>query len=116
MLRWRANFGAGWSNRTYGFGFDGQYFHSRRLPAIERPAQGDKQIRPYWQFDVYTQADLVRLLGLQTKRYGLRGQLRVNNLSGFDYPKYANDDAGAGVQPYGDWRGRTYSLSLPATF
>ena len=116
VLRWRANFGAGWSNRTYGFGFDGQYFHSRRLPAIERPAQGDKQIRPYWQFDVYTQADLVRLLGLQTKRYGLRGQLRVNNLSGFDYPKYANDDAGAGVQPYGDWRGRTYSLSLTATF
>lgn len=116
LLRWRANFGAGWSNRTYGFGLDGQYFHSRLLPVLERILQGDKQIRPYWQFDVYAQADLVRLLRLKAKRYGLRGQARVNNLSGFDYPKYNSDDAGAGVQPYGDWRGRTYSLSLTATF
>lgn len=116
LLRWRANFGGGWSNRTFGFGVDGQYFHSRLLPVSERQAQGDKQIRPYWQFDAYTQADLVRLLGLKTKSYGLRGQLRVNNLSGFDYPKYVNDGAGAGLQPYGDWRGRTYSLSVTATF
>lgn len=116
LLRYRANFGAGWSNRTFGFGFDGQYFHSRLLPVTERVLQGDKQIRPYWQFDAYTQADLRRLLKLKTKRYGLRGQLRVNNLSGFDYPKYASDGAGAGVQPYGDWRGRTYSVSITATF
>lgn len=116
LLRYRADFGAGWSNRTYGFGFEGQYFHSRLLPAFERIAQGDKQIRPYWQFDAYTQADLVRLLGWKTKRYGLRGQLRVNNLSGFDYPKYYYDSAASGVQPYGDWRGRTYSVSVTATF
>jgi hypothetical protein len=53
---------------------------------------------------------------LKSRRYGLRGQLRVNNLSGFDFPRYVNDSAGAGVQPYGDWRGRTVSLSLTATF
>jgi len=116
LLRYRADVGAGWSNRTYGFGFEGQYFHSRLLPAFERLAQGDKQIRPYWQFDAYAQADLVRLLGWKTKRYGLRGQLRVNNLSGFDYPKYYYDSAASGVQPYGDWRGRTYSVSVTATF
>ncbi|MBA4135747.1 MAG: hypothetical protein C0518_00360 [Opitutus sp.] len=116
LLRYRANFGAGWSNRTFGFGLDGQYFHSRLLPVTERVAQGDKQIRPYWQFDAYAQADLVRLVGWKAKRYGLRGQLRVNNLSDFDYPKYVNDGAGAGVQPYGDWRGRTYSVSITATF
>lgn len=116
LLRYRADIGAGWSNRTYGFGFEGQYFHSRLLPASERAAQGDKQIRPYWQFDAYTQADLVRLLGWKTKRYGLRGQLRVNNLSGFDYPKYYYDPSASGVQPYGDWRGRTYSVSVTATF
>jgi hypothetical protein len=33
-----------------------------------------------------------------------------------EHPKYVNEGAGAGVQPYGDWRGRTYSLSLTATF
>lgn len=116
LLRYRGTFGAGWSNRTYGFGLDGQYFHSRLLPLAERPLQGDKQIRPYWQFDAYAQADLVRLLKLPTKTYGLRLQARINNLSGFDYPKYVNDSAASGVQPYGDWRGRTYSLSVTATF
>ena len=42
--------------------------------------------------------------------------MRVNNLSGFNHPKYVNDGAGAGLQPYGDRRGRTYLLSLTATF
>ncbi len=116
LLRYRANFGAGWSNRTYGFGLDGQYFHSRLLPSTQWIQQGERRVRAYWQFDAYAQADLVRLLQLKTKRYGLRLQARVNNLSGFDYPKFVGDDAGAGVQPYGDWRGRTYSLSLTATF
>ncbi|MBI2513721.1 MAG: TonB-dependent receptor [Opitutae bacterium] len=117
LLRYRANFGVGWSNRTYGFGLDGQYFHARRLPAADWAAQGSDRVAAYWQFDAYAQADLIRLLRLKTKRYGLRGQLRVNNLSDFDYPKYANDGAAAaGVQPYGDWRGRTYSLSVTATF
>jgi outer membrane receptor protein involved in Fe transport len=116
LLRYRANFGAGWSNRTFGVGLDGQYFHSRVLPALEQVLQGSREIRPYWQFDAYALADLLRLFHVKTKRYGLRGQARVNNLSGFDYPKYASDGAGAGVQPYGDWRGRTYSHSVTATF
>jgi outer membrane receptor protein involved in Fe transport len=57
-----------------------------------------------------------RWLPWKSSRYGLRGQLRVNNLFGTGFPKYANEGSGAGVQPYGDWRGRTYSLSLTATF
>ena len=28
----------------------------------------------------------------------------------------STDPTGTGVQPYGDWRGRTYSLSLTASF
>jgi iron complex outermembrane receptor protein len=52
----------------------------------------------------------------KSSRFGLRGQLRVNNVLGADFPKYANDSSGAGVQAYGDWRGRTFSLSLTATF
>lgn len=116
LLRYRATFGANWSNRSFGFGLDGQYFHSRILPVLERPIQGGDRIKPYWQFDAYMQAELSRWFPWENPRRGLRAQLRVNNLSGFDYPKYANDGAGAGVQPYGDWRGRTYSLSLTTTF
>jgi iron complex outermembrane receptor protein len=116
VMKYRANFGAGWSNRDFGLGVDGHYFHSRLLPAFERADQGDKQIRPYWQFDAYLQSDLDRFLPWKTSRFGLRAQLRVNNVSGFGYPKYVNDSSGAGVQPYGDWRGRTFSVSLTATF
>ncbi len=116
VMKYRANFGAGWSNRDYGFGVDGHYFHSRVLPDLERADQGDKQIRPYWQFDAYVQSDLDRFLPRRLARCDLRAQLRVNNVSGFGYPKYVNDSSGAGVQPYGDWRGRTFSLSLTATF
>jgi outer membrane receptor protein involved in Fe transport len=116
VLRYRANFGAGWSNRQFGLGLDGHYFHSRVLPAPEWSGQGSDRIKPYWQFDAYVQSDLTRWLPWKTSRFGLRGQLRVNNISGFDFPKYVYDSTGAGVQPYGDWRGRTYSLSLTATF
>jgi hypothetical protein len=116
VIKYRANFGAGWSTRDYGFGLDGHYFHSRLLPLAERADQGDKQIRPYWQFDAYVQSDLNRWLPWKTSRFGLRAQLRVNNVSGFSYPKYVNDPSAAGVQAYGDWRGRTVSLSLTATF
>ncbi len=116
LLRYRADFNAGWSNRRVGFGVDGQYFHSRILPVLERAAQGGDRIKPYWQFDAYAQVDLARWLPWKGEHRGLRAQVRVNNLSGFDYPKYVNEAAGAGVQPYGDWRGRTYSLSLTATF
>jgi iron complex outermembrane receptor protein len=116
LLRYRADFNANWSNRRFGFGLDGQYYHSRILPVLERTAQGSDRIKPYWQFDVYAQVDLAHWLPWQSEHRGLRAQVRVNNLSGFDYPKYVNEGAGAGVQPYGDWRGRTYSLSLTATF
>jgi outer membrane receptor protein involved in Fe transport len=116
LLKHRMNFGAGWSTRNYGFGLDGHYFHSRVLPVFEWPSQGHRQINPSWQFDAYLQSDLARWLPWRSSRFGLRGQLRVNNVFGADFPKYANDPSGAGVQPYGDWRGRTFSLSLTATF
>lgn len=116
LMRYRATFGAGWSNRRFGFGVDGQYLHSRVVPELERGLQGSDRIKPFWQFDAYVQADLTRLLPGIDPRRGLRAQLRVNNLSGFDFPKYPNHSSGTGVQPYGDWRGRTYSLSLTTTF
>jgi len=116
LLKCRANFGAGWSNRAWGFGLDGHYFHSRVLPANEWAGQGHDRIRPFWQGDAYVQSDIGRWLPWQSTHYGLRAQLRVNNVLDAAFPKYVNDPSGAGVQPYGDWRGRTYSLSLTATF
>ncbi len=116
LLKYRTNFGAGWSNRAWGLGVDGHYFHSRVLPADEWAGQGHDRIRPFWQGDAYVQSDIGRWLPWQSKRYSLRAQLRVNNVLDESFPKYVNDPSGAGVQPYGDWRGRTYSLSLTATF
>lgn len=117
LLRYRANFTAGWSNAAHGFGLDGQYFHSRMLPLPERQPQGSDKIKPYWQLDAFLQADLGRWIGwTEDSRQTLRGQLRVNNLFGFDPPKYANEGTGAGVQSYGDWRGRVYSISITASF
>lgn len=116
LLRYRADFNANWSNRRWGIGVDGQYFHSRILPLTERVAQGGDHIKPYWQFDAYAQVDLSPWLPWKGQHRGLRAQVRVNNLSDFDYPKYAAEGSNAGVQPYGDWRGRTFSLSLTATF
>ncbi len=116
LLRYRANFGTGWFNRTYGFGVDGRYFHARTLPVTEWAMQGSTRIKPYWQLDGYAQVDLRRWLPWQSQRYGLKLQARVNNLFGFDYPKYVNGPSASYEQPYGDWRGRVYSLSLTATF
>ena len=116
LLRHRLSFGSAWSNKDFGFGVDGHYLSSRVLPAIEWPAQGSDHIKPYWQFDAYAQTDLTRWLPRRSDKFRLNAQLRVNNLSGFDFPKYINDPSGAGVQPYGDWRGRTYSCSLTASF
>ena len=116
LLKLRANFGAGWSNPGYGFGLDGHYFHSRVLPVVEQPSQGGSHIEPFWQFDAYLQSDLRRWLPWSSPRYGLRGQFRVNNVFGNRFPNYANEPSGTGVQPYGDWRGRTFSLSLTASF
>jgi outer membrane receptor protein involved in Fe transport len=116
ILKYRANFGAGWSNPQYGFGVDGHYYHSRTLPATEWAGQGGTKIDPYWQYDVYIQSDLKRFMPWKSSHYGLRGQFRINNVFGTSYPEYAGGGGGAGVQPYGDWRGRTYSVSLTATF
>jgi iron complex outermembrane recepter protein len=112
LLPDRANFGSAWSNRNYGFGFDGRYYASRRVPANARALQGADRIDPHWQFDVYTHANLKRWLPWQDSRYGLRAQLRINNVFGPGFPYYW----ATGALPYGDWRGRTYSLSITAIF
>jgi iron complex outermembrane recepter protein len=116
LLKYRSNFGGAWSNRAFGAGIDGHYFHSRVLPLYEQGAQGHDRIRPFWQFDAFVQHDLAAWLPWKSSRYGLRVQARVNNVLGAPFPKYVNDNIGADVQPYGDWRGRVYSLSLTASF
>ncbi len=116
LLRHRLTFGAAWSKPAWGFGVDGHYLGARTLPASVHAAQGSDHIRPYWQFDAFTQVDLTRWLPPLSDRFRLHAQVRVNNLSGFDFPKYVNDISGAGVQAYGDWRGRTFSLSVTASF
>ena len=116
LLKYRSNFGLGWSNSIFSFGLDGLYFHSRRLPEAEWASQGTRSIDPFWQFDTYFQADIGHWLLPETSRWGIRGQIRINNVFSREYPFYANEASGAGVQPYGDWRGRTISTSLTATF
>ena len=116
LLRHRVNFGSSWSTPRFGFGWDGHYFHSRKLSPPERAVQGDSKIDPFWQFDAYTQTDLARFLPWKNSRFGLRGQLRVNNLFNEAPPRYAAESSGVGVQSYGDWRGRVYSISVTATF
>jgi iron complex outermembrane recepter protein len=116
LLKHRVNFGAGWSNPKFGFGFDGHYFHSRTIPVIEWTTQHNRQINPYWQFDAYVQSDLARWLAYKSSRVGVRAQLRVNNVFNAGPPRYANDSSGAGVQSYGDWRRQTYAISLQLTF
>jgi len=116
LLRLRGNFGASWSNRHYGLGVDGHYYDSRILPVVDWIYQGSDQIGRYWQFDSYLQADVGRWLPWKGDRTGLKAQVRVNNIFGWSYPFYGLETSGAGVEPYDDWRGRTYSLSLTATF
>ncbi len=116
LMRWRANFGAGWSNRRWGFGLDGHYYHERLLPELEWTSQGSRYIKGTTQFDAYLEGDLARWIKWLDGRCGLRAQLRVNNVFNAEFPKYANEASGAGVQPYGDWRGRTCSLSFTASF
>ncbi len=116
LLRYRANLNAAWSSRHFGLGFETQYFHAQRLPTAEWPAQRSRQIDPYWQCDAYVQADIGRWLPRWDDRRALRAQLRVNNLLDAGFPRYASASSGAGVQPYGDWRQRTYSVSFTATF
>jgi hypothetical protein len=116
LLRQRMNFGASWSGKHYGFGLDGHYFHSRILPETYWANQGSDQIDPFWQFDGFVQADIGRWLPWNSKHYSLRGQVRVDNLLDKGPPRNAEDPTGAGVQPYGDWRGRVYSVSATLTF
>ena len=116
VLRQRANYGVGWSNRAFGFGVDGHYFDSRILPQLDWASQGSNKVDPFWQYDVYLQGDLGRWMPWKSSHYGLRGQVRINNVLGAGPPKFADDSSGAGVQSYGDWRGRVYSLSLTLTF
>jgi len=116
LLKQRMNFGAGWSNRRFGFGMDGHYFHSRVLPEAEWASQGSDQVDPYWQFDGYLQGDLGQWLPWKSTHFSVRAQLRVDNLFDAGPPRYADDPSGAGVQSYGDWRGRIYSLSATVTF
>jgi iron complex outermembrane recepter protein len=88
----------------------------RILPLAQQADQGSDRIDPFWQFDAYLQSDLTRWLPWKNSRFDLRAQLRVDNLFGAAPPSFADDPSGTGVQSYGDWRGRTYSLSVTATF
>ena len=116
LLEHRLNFGGSWSNRVFGFGIDGHYYHSRRLPVEFWSAQHSRTIDPYLQFDAYVQADLTKWIPWKNPRHGLRGQLRVNNLFDAAPPFYAADSIRSGVQPYSDWRRQTYAFTLQATF
>jgi hypothetical protein len=118
LLRHRVMFAAGWSNPRYGFGLETHYFGSRIVPEVERPVQGSAQIKPYWQMDAYVQSDVTQWLPKKHRsdRLRLSVQLRVNNLTNYEFPKYVNASSGTGRQAYGDWRGRVYSLSLTAGF
>jgi outer membrane receptor protein involved in Fe transport len=116
LLKYRANFGASWSNPVFNVGADGHYFHSRLLPKTEWAAQGRSTIRPYWQADLFAGCDIARWLPGHGKHYGLRVQARINNVLASPFPKWINDPYDTGIQVYGDWRGRAYSLSLTATF
>jgi len=115
LLRHRLNFGANWIGHGLGAGIDGHYFGARILPAIEWPSQGSDRVAASTQFDVFVQANL-RPKHAWLHLPELRLQLRINNVFDAAFPRYANDPSGAGVQPYGDWRGRTCSLSLTTAF
>ena len=116
LLRDRMNFGAGWSDHAFGFGLDGHYFHSRILPMLEWAAQGSDRVDPYMQYDAYVQRDLGAWLPWRSSRYGIRAEARVDNVFDAGPPKYADDPSGAGVQSYGDWRRRVYSVSVTVSF
>ncbi|OIR18889.1 vitamin B12 transporter BtuB precursor [mine drainage metagenome] len=116
LLRNRANLSTSWSGRRFGFGFDTYFFDSRQLPRQEWASQGSNHISSFWELDAYLQADLGRWLLPKDSKLGLQGQIRVNNLFDSPPPRYANDPSGAGVQPYGDWRGRVYSISVTAKY
>ncbi|WP_438480496.1 TonB-dependent receptor plug domain-containing protein [Oleiharenicola lentus] len=114
FLKYRASFNAGWSKPQYGFGLDGRYYHSSMLPISQHLTQGSDRLDRYWEFDAYVNGDLARFMPWKNPRYGVRGQLRVNNVFGAEFPFY--NSSAYDVQPYGDWRGRMYSASLTVSF
>lgn len=116
ILRSRAFLSLGWFNEKLSFGADTHFFDSRQLPLNEQRSQGDDHVASYWQCGAYLQRNLSGLLPAHRKRLSLQLQLRVDNLLEAQPPRYANDSSGAGVQGYGDWRGRTYSLSTTLSF
>jgi iron complex outermembrane recepter protein len=116
LMKYRAKWNVSWIGHRYGFGADGHYYHSRILPAPERPGQGSDRIARYWQYDIFVQTNLAHSIPWLSSLDQMTAQLRVNNLFNSPFPEYANDASGAGVQAYGDWRGRTFSLSLTTTF
>jgi iron complex outermembrane receptor protein len=116
LIRNRINFGGEWSGRRNALGIDAQYFGSRQLPQFQWPHQGSHSIAPYCQVDSFAKTDLTRWLPWDQKRYGLSLQWRVNNVFSAGFPKYIDDPSGAGRDAYGDWRGRTYTISATATF
>uniref|UniRef100_UPI00404A69DD TonB-dependent receptor n=1 Tax=Cephaloticoccus sp. TaxID=1985742 RepID=UPI00404A69DD len=116
LMKYRAKWNLSWIGRRYGFGADSHNYHSRILPAPERPAQGSDRIARFWQYDFFVQTNLAHWIPCLSKLDQMTAQLRINNLFDTPFPEYANDASGAGVQAYGDWRGRTISLSLTTTF
>lgn len=114
-LKYRGSVGAGWTGRTWGFGADGRYYHALVLPRFLWTAQRSDRVDKYWEFDLHAHTDLTQWIPWKNDRYRLRGQLRLNNVFGADFPFNANNTT-YGVQPYGDWRGRMYSVSITANF
>jgi iron complex outermembrane receptor protein len=62
------------------------------------------------------QRDLGAWLPWKSSHFGIRGQARVDNIFDAGPPRFADDPTGAGVQSYGDWRRRVYSLSITVTY
>lgn len=116
LLPFRASWNTAWTGRRYGFGLEGHYYHSRKIPTAERAAQGGSSIAAFSQLDVFAQCDLTAIWPVLARLHGVTAQMRVNNVMDQDFPRYVTDPSGAGVQAYGDWRRRTYSLSVTIAF
>lgn len=116
LVRHRINFGASWSNRNFGFGVDGQYYSSRILPVLLWPDQGSDHIGSYCPFGTFFKTDIGHYFPFFDRKGALTLQLRVNNLFNSALPAFPDNPSGTGVEPYGDWRGRVYSVSLTSRF